>query len=367
MKRKLINQQAFQPKPLKKIKLKRTFASSLVHNAPMNVVILDDYQDSVRKLQCATKLAFFNTKIYTNNVKGIGQLVLRLKDADAVVIIRERTAITSQILDKLPRLRLIVQTGQLGRSIDVAACQKRGVAVVAGQPRPEAAAEFIWALLMATSRRLPQYMANLRHGVWQQSGLKSSTMPPNFGLGRRLHGKKLGLWGFGQVGALIANYANAFGMNVMVWGSEQTRDTAAEIGHNIAESREQILTESDFLSLHLKATTANQGSILLSDLMKMKPTSILINTSSHSLFQHGALVSALNQGHPGMAAVDVFDVEPVMRGNSLIRLENCLCTPHIAHLDLESYEEDFSAAFDVLHDFAKGSPIPTVTTDDQQL
>lgn len=335
----------------------------LVHNVRMNVVILDDYQDCVRKLPCAAKLAFFDTKIYTNNVKGVGQLVLRLRDADAVVLIRERTAITRQMLEKLPRLRLIVQTGQLGRSIDVAACQERGVMVVAGQPSPEAAAELTWALLMAASRRLPQYMANLRHGVWQQSGLKATTMPPNFGLGTRLRGKKLGLWGFGQVGALLAGYACAFGMHVHVWGSEHARETAATLGYAIAESRQQILAESDFLSLHLKPTIANQGSILLADLLQMKPTAILINTSSHSLFQHGALVSALNRGHPGMAAVDVFDVEPVMRGNTLLRLENCLCTPHIAHVDLESYEADFNAAFDVLHDFAKGNPISVVQMD----
>lgn len=349
----LINRQQF-------FRCKAQYSGNLGHNVPMNVVILDDYQDSIRKLPCAAKLAFFNTQIYTNNVKGVGQLVLRLKDADAIVLIRERTAITRQMLEKLPRLRLIVQTGRLGRSIDVVACQEHGVTVVAGHASPEAKAELTWALLMAASRRLPQYMANLRHGVWQQSGLKSTTMPPNFGLGTRLRGKKLGLWGFGQVGALVAHYAHTFGMQVHVWGTDEVCACAADAGYTVAENRQQLLAESDFLSLHLPSTIENQESILLADLLQMKPTSVLINISSHKLFQHGALVSALNRGHPGMAAVDVFDVEPVMRGNTLLRLENCLCTPHIAHMDLESCEADFSAAFDVLHDFAKGKPVAAV-------
>lgn len=326
----------------------------------MNVVILDDYQDSVRKLPCAAKLAFFNTKIYTNNIKGVGQLVLRLKDADAIVLIHERTAITRQMLKKLPRLRLIIQTGELGRSIDVTACQEHGVTVVAGHDSFEAKAELTWALLMAASRRLPQYIANLRHGVWQQSGLKSTTMPPNFSLGTRLRGKKLGLWGFDKVAALVAQYANTFGMHVHVWGTDTVCACAASMGHAVAESRQQLLADSDFLSLHLKPTIEHQKSILLKDLLQMKPTSVLINISSHTLFQHEALVSALNRGHPGMAAVDVFDVEPVMCGNTLLRLENCLCTPHIGHMDLESYEADFNAAFDVLHDFAQGKPISAV-------
>ncbi|MBT9440469.1 MAG: D-2-hydroxyacid dehydrogenase family protein, partial [Acidovorax sp.] len=180
----------------------------------MNIVILDDYQDAVRKLHCASRLDAYTAKVYTNTVKGLGQLSVRLKDADIIVLVRERTQISRQLVEKLPRLKLIAQTGKIGGHIDVAACTERGIAVAEGVGSPVAPAELTWALVMAAVRRLPQYIANLKHGAWQQSGLKTASMPPNFGLGTVLRGKTLGIWGYGRIGQLVAGYGRAFGMNV---------------------------------------------------------------------------------------------------------------------------------------------------------
>src|SRR5687767_13489753 len=196
----------------------------------MNIIILDDYQDAVRKLKCASKLEPFNAKVFTNTVKGIGQLSIRLRDADVLVLIRERTAFPRQLLEKLPKLKLISQTGRVGSHIDVEACTRLGIAVAEGSGSPVAPAELTWALIMASMRRLPQYIANLKHGAWQQSGLKTASMPPNFGLGMVLRGKTLGIWGYGKIGQMVAGYGRAFGMRVLVWGSEGAREKAMQDG-----------------------------------------------------------------------------------------------------------------------------------------
>jgi D-3-phosphoglycerate dehydrogenase len=177
----------------------------------MNIIILDDYQDAVRKLRCAAKLEHLNAKVFTNTVKGIGQLSIRLRDAEVLVLIRERTAFPRQLLEKLPKLRLIAQTGRVGPHIDVEACTRLGIAVAEGVGSPVAPAELTWALIMSAMRRLPQYIGNLKHGAWQQSGLKAASMPPNFGIGMKLEGKTLGVWGYGKIGQRIAGYGRAFG------------------------------------------------------------------------------------------------------------------------------------------------------------
>src|ERR1700754_888104 len=186
----------------------------------MNIIILDDYQDAVRKLPCAVKLDALNAKVFTNTVKGIGQLSVRLRDAEVLVLIRERTHFPRQLLEKLPKLRLIAQTGRVGSHIDVETCTRQGIAVAEGVGSPVAPAELTWALIMAAMRRLPQYIGNLKHGAWQQSGLKAASMPPNFGLGMVLKGRTLAIWGFGKIGQLVAGYGKAFGMEVLVWGSK---------------------------------------------------------------------------------------------------------------------------------------------------
>ena len=329
-------------------------------SAAMNIVILDDYQDAVRKLACASKLEAYPAKVYTNTVKGIGQLSVRLRDADVIVLIRERTQISRALLEKLPRLRMIAQTGRIGSHVDVQACTDLGVVVTEGVGSPIAPAELTWALIMAAMRRLPQYIGNLKHGAWQQSGMKSASMPPNFGLGMVLRGKTLGIWGYGRIGEIVAHYGRAFGMQVMVWGSEASRQRAQNDGFAPAPSREALFSQSDVLSLHLRLHEETVGIVRLEDLSAMKPTSLFVNTSRADLVEPDALIAALNRGRPGMAAVDVFESEPTLQGHALLRLENCICTPHIGYVEQENYERFFSAAFDNVANFIEGTPTNVV-------
>lgn len=322
----------------------------------MNIVILDDYQDAVRKLECAVKLEAYPAKVYTNTVKGLGQLSVRLRDADVIVLIRERTQISRALVEKLPRLKLIAQTGRAGGHIDIDACTERGIAVAEGTGSPVAPAELTWALIMAAMRRLPQYIGNLKHGAWQQSGLKAGSMPPNFSLGNVLRGKTLGIWGYGKIGQLLAGYGRAFGMQVLVWGREASRLKAAEDGHSVAESREAFFATSDVISLHLRLNDETRGIVTSEDLARMKTTALIVNTSRAELIEPDALISALNRGRPGMAAVDVFETEPILQGHALLRLENCICTPHIGYVEQDSYEMYFGAAFDNVVNFIKGTP-----------
>ena len=294
--------------------------------------------------------------MYTNTVKGIGQLSVRLRDADVIVLIRERTHISKQLVEKLPRLKLIAQTGKVGGHIDVPACTERGIAVAEGVGSPVAPAELTWALIMAAARRLPHYINTLKHGGWQHSGLKNASMPINFGLGTVLRGKTLGIWGYGKVGQLVAGYGKAFGMNVLVWGRDASREKAAAEGCAIAESREEIFANSDVLSLHLRLNQETAGIVTIEDLLSMKPTSLFVNTSRAELIEQDALLAGLNRGRPGMAAVDVFESEPILQGHALLRLENCICTPHIGYVEQESYELYFGMAFDNVLNFIKGTP-----------
>lgn len=322
----------------------------------MNVVILDDYQDAVRKLKCAAKLDAYPAKVYTNTVKGLGQLSVRLKDADIVVLIRERTPMPRQLIEKLPKLKLIVQTGRAGSHVDIEACTERGIAVAEGTGSPIAPAELTWALIMAAARRLPQYIGNLKHGAWQQSGLKAGSMPANFGIGSVLHGKTLGIWGYGKIGRLVAGYGKAFGMNVMVWGREPSLERAVMDGHHAAASRDEFFSQSDVLSLHLRLNDDTRAIVQTEDLARMKPTALLVNTSRAELIEPDALLGALNRGRPGMAAIDVFEAEPILQGHALLRLENCVCTPHIGYVEQDTYEMYFGAAFDNVIQFIEGNP-----------
>lgn len=322
----------------------------------MNIVILDDYQDAVRKLVCAAKLEDFPAKVYTNTVKGLGQLSVRLKDADVIVLIRERTHLTRAIIEKLPKLKLIVQTGHAGPHIDIQACTERGIAVAEGTGSPTAPAELTWALIMTALRRLPHYIGNLKHGAWQQSGLKAGSMPPNFGVGTVLKGKTLGIWGYGKIGQLLAGYGQAFGMKVLIWGREPSRERAMLDGYQAADSQQAFFSQSDVLTLHLRLNEDTAGIVKHEDLALMKPTALLVNTSRAELIEPDALLSALNRGRPGMAAIDVFENEPILQGHALLRLENCICTPHIGYVEQESYEMYFGAAFDNVINFIKGTP-----------
>ncbi|MCZ8235898.1 MAG: D-2-hydroxyacid dehydrogenase family protein [Inhella sp.] len=331
----------------------------------MNVIILDDYQDAVRKLRCSSLLDVegIQAKVYTNTVKGVGQLSVRLRDAEALVLIRERTAFPRTLLEKLPRLKLIVQTGRIGAHVDVEACTRLGIAVAEGGGSPTAPAELTWALIMAAMRRLPQYIGNLKHGAWQQSGLKSASMPTNFGLGMVLAGKTLGIWGYGRIGQLVAGYGRAFGMTVQVWGSEASRLQAMADGYAVPNSREDFFASSDVLSLHLRLTNATRGLVTGDDLARMKPTALFVNTSRAELLVDNVLVAALNRGRPGMAAIDVFESEPILQGHPLLRLENAVCTPHIGYVEQDSYEQYFQAAFGHVIQFVRGTPTGLVNPE----
>ena len=329
----------------------------------MNIIILDDYQDAVRKLRCASRLESLNAKVFTNTVKGIGQLAVRLRDAEVLVLIRERTQFPQALLEKLPKLKLIAQTGKVGPHIDLATCTRLGIAVAEGSGSPVAAAELTWALLMAAMRRLPQYIGNLKHGAWQQSGLRAASMPPNFGLGQVLRGRTLGIWGYGKIGQIVADYGRAFGMTVVVWGSEASRARAAADGLQAASSREAFFADCDVLSLHLRLSAQTRGIVRLDDLARMKPTSLIVNTSRAELIEENALVSALNKGRPGMAAIDVFESEPILQGHPLLRLENAVCTPHIGYVEQDSYELYFGAAFDNVIQFIRNEPTHIVNPE----
>jgi D-3-phosphoglycerate dehydrogenase len=272
------------------------------------------------------------------------------------VLIRERTHITRQLIEKLPKLKMISQTGKIGSHVDVTACTERGIVVAEGAGSPVAPAEMTWALIMAAMRRLPQYINNLKHGAWQQSGLKSSAMPTNFALGQVLKGKTLGIWGYGKIGQLLAGYGKAFGMRVLLWGSEASRALAVEHGFEAAATREEFFTQSDILSLHLRLNDSTRGIVTLADLQVMKTTALLVNTSRAELLAPDALIAGLNRGRPGMAAIDVFESEPILQGHALLRLENCICTPHIGYVEQESYELYFGTAFDNVVNFIKGIP-----------
>jgi D-3-phosphoglycerate dehydrogenase len=279
-----------------------------------------------------------------------------LRDAEALVLIRERTSLNRLLLSKLPNLKLIAQTGRVGPHIDVQACTDLGIAVAEGVGSPVAPAELTWALIMASMRRLPHYIGNLKHGAWQQAGLKAAAMPVNFGLGMALKGRTLGIWGYGRIGQLVAGYGRAFGMRVCIWGSPSSREQALADGHDTFNSQADAFAESDVLSLHLRLSERTHGLITAEDLALMKPTALLVNTSRAELIAPEALLLSLNRGRPGMAAVDVFESEPILQGHPLLRLENCICTPHLGYVEQDSYELYLGAAFDNVMNFIRGQP-----------
>jgi len=334
----------------------------------MKIAILDDYQDAVRKLACFRMLAGHDVKIFNNTVKGTGQLSVRIADTEALVLIRERTRISKELLAKLPKLKLISQTGGVGRGpgahIDLAACKSHGVTVMSTTGSPIATAELTWALIMASARRLPQYIANLKHGVWQQSGMKAATAPPNHGLGDVLRGKTLGIWGYGKIGRVVAGYGEAFGMHVLVWGREMSQTAARKDLFEVAGSERELFERADYLSLHLRHNTQTQGVVKLASLQAMKPTATLINTSRAELIEADALLKALNSGRPGQAAIDVYEAEPVLAGQPLLRMENVICTPHLGYVEKDNYELFFRSAFENLLSYVEGTPQNVVQLTD---
>lgn len=313
----------------------------------MKIVIPDDYQDAIRGLDCFRKLEGHEVTIYHDAVKDVETLAERFRDADALVLIRERTAITESLLARLPRLKLISQTGRGMPHIDLEACTRHGVAVAAGGGASYSTAELTWGLVLAAMRFIPQEVTRLKAGRWQTT------------LGLGLHGRTLGIFGYGNIGRMVAGYGRAFGMHVLVWGRERSLTRAKADGFEIAASKQELFEQADVLTLHLKLNDETRGIVTADDLALMKPSALFVNTSRAGLVEHGVLEQALKNGRPGLAAIDVYEVEPAIN-DSLLALENVVCTPHLGYVEKDNYEALFSAAFDQILAFAVGKPINVV-------
>jgi D-3-phosphoglycerate dehydrogenase len=318
----------------------------------MKIAILDDYQDAVRKLNCFELLNGHEVKVFTSSTKGAGQLAIRLAPFDALVLIRERTAFPRALLSRLPKLKLISQTGKMSGHVDVAAATEYGIAIAEGTGSPVAPAELTWALIMAASRKIVPYANNLKNGLWQTASIN----PELNGLGRTLKGRTLAIWGYGKIGRMLAGYGKAFGMKVMVWGSEASRAAATQDACIAAPSREALFEQADVLSLHLRLADATRGIVKAEDLARMKRDALFVNTSRAELVEVGALEAALHRGRPGYAALDVFTSEPLPAEAPLLKIPTVLATPHLGYVEQDSYELYFRTAFENVVNFAEGRP-----------
>jgi len=317
----------------------------------MKVTILDDYFDTLRTLACFNKLAAHEVTVWNDHVQDLEALAQRLQDTEVLVLIRERTKIRAPLIARLPKLRLISQRSVYPH-IDIDACTARGIVVSSSQhpgTPSYAAAELTWGLVLAAMRQIPQQMAALKAGRWQ------------IGVGHSLRGKTLGIYGYGRIGAAVAGYGKAFGMNVLVWARQASLERAQADGHAAAVSRNAFFEACDVLSLHLRLVDTTRGIVTAADLARMKPSALLVNTSRAPLIEPGALPAALKAGRPGMAAVDVYEDEPVRDpGHPLFALDNVVCTPHIGYVTRDEYEIQFTDIFDQILAYAAGRPINVV-------
>jgi D-3-phosphoglycerate dehydrogenase len=315
----------------------------------MHITVLDDWQDTVRTLPSFAKVAGHRVTIWNDHTKDVDTLAGRLKDTEALVLIRERTPVRAPLLERLDKLRLISQAGVYPH-IDVEACTRRGVVVSAltGPGRPSyATAELTWGLIIAAFRRIPQEMAALRAGKWQA-----------YPIGIGLRGKTLGIYSYGKIGAVVAGYGKAFGMNVLAWGREASTTAARADGVTVAPSKEALFAESDVVSLHLRLIDATRGIVTAADLARMKPTALIVNTSRAGLIAPGVLEAALGAGRPGMAAVDVYEEEPVLGGrHPLLAMDNVICVPHLGYVERDGLEHMFTNIFDQILAYVSGKPI----------
>ena len=320
----------------------------------MKITILDDYFDTLRKLACFRELDGHDVTIWNDHVQDVDALADRLRDAEALVLIRERTQIRAPLIERLPKLRLISQRSVYPH-IDVEACTRHGIIVSSNMHSDTpsyAAAELTWGLVLAAMRQIPQQVAALKAGVWQT------------GVGHTLRGKTLGIFGYGRIGATVAGYGKAFGMNVLAWARAASLERARADGYETATGKAQFFADSDVLSLHMRLVDATRGIVTAADLARMKPSALLVNTSRAPLIQPGALVEALRAGRPGMAALDVFEQEPLRDPtNPLLTMANVVCTPHIGYVTFEEYEIQFADIFAQITAYAAGKPINVINPD----
>ncbi len=313
----------------------------------MKITVIDDYQDAFRQMSCFSKLAGHEVEIYNDTLKDPAQLAERLSDAECVILTQQRSWIRRPLLEALPNLRLISQTGRVTAHIDLKSCTERGVMVCAGgKGRPHSTAELTWALILAALRHVPEEVHGLRQGRWQST------------VGVDIFGKTLGVYALGGIGSIVANIGKAFGARVLCWGRGASLARARLAGYEVAASREEFFAESDILTLHLPMVRETRGIITRFDLARMKPTALLVNTSRAKLIEDGALVDALKMGRPGFAAVDVYEDEPIFAADHpLLKLDNAICTPHLGFVTAETYEIHYGLAVEQIVAYLAGKPI----------
>ena len=318
----------------------------------MNISILDDYTNLVRTLSCVSLIKAHTLNVYTDCERNIDALTERLKDTDALVLLRERTRVTAALLARLPKLKLITLNGPWPH-VDMAACTARGIVLCSEHARTSyATAELTWGLIIAAMRHIPQQMASLKNGQWQTRA------------GSVLRERTLGIYGYGRIGKQVAGYGKAFGMHVLVWSREKAREQARADGYDVAASREALFAEADVLSLHVRLAPETRGMVSAADLARMKPTAVIANTSRAELIADGALVEALRAGKPGAAAIDVFESEPMIdKHHPLLQLDNVVATPHLGYMERDQMENYFSDNFKRVLAFAEGKPYGVVNPE----
>lgn len=311
----------------------------------MHIVISDDYQDSIRQLSCFEKTKNHTVKIYNDTVAGVDALAERFKDAEAIVLIRERTVVDKALLDRLPKLKVISQTGKMASHVDLEACKAKGIVVMDGRGSGAATAELNMLLILAALRKFVDEVNRLKGGQWQGF------------VGSQLSGKVLGVYGFGRIGKQVCELGKAFGAKPLVWGRDSSVEKAKQAGYDVASTKEEFFRISDIVCLQLRLNDQTRGIVKASDLAMMKPTSLLVNASRAELIEEGALEKALQLGKPGYGAVDTYESEPILGADHpLLHLSNCLCTPHIGFVEQDNYEAYFGIAFDNINAYAAGSP-----------
>lgn len=311
----------------------------------MKIAILDDYQQAVKQLNCFKLIENYPFTILDKTYKDEAELAELISDATILVLIRERTQITEELLSRLPHLKLISQTGKISNHLDLNLCSKYNIAVAEGIGSPTAPSELTWNLIMDASRKIPQAIKAMEEGKWQVN------------IGKTIAGQTIGIWGYGKIGQQIAQYAKVFGANIQVWGSENSREKAITDGFNASKSKEDFFRTSDIISLHLRLNESTRGIVTYDDLIQMKSDAILVNTARAELIQKNALIDALNFGAPGLAALDVFEEEPILDiNNSYIKHPKVICTPHLGYVEKNSYELYFSSAFENVLNYINGNP-----------
>lgn len=319
----------------------------------MKIAIIDDYQDAFRNTAAAKQLAGHELLVYTDTEKDPAKLAARLQDAEVLVLTQQRSKLPRAVIDKLPKLKLISQTGRNAYHIDIEACTERGIVISAGGAgNPNPTAELAWGLILASLRRIPQEVQRLKSGQWQNS------------VGTGLFGKTLGIYAYGRIGSLVAQVGKAFGMKVVCWGREGSTGKAKAAGYDIAASREAFFAEADVISLHLPLNDGTRGIVTAEDLALMKTTALIVNTSRAPIIAKDALVNALKAGRPGRAGIDVYEEEPVMNASHpLIAMDNVVCTPHLGYVEEATYEAYYGTAVKQILAFIAGKPINVANED----